>query len=592
MNLDIFSSQAELWQSAFEREYLNDEPARIQEVSSGIVLPPKPRTQNRFAGGVATQDFSFVAGFLRLLDDPSTPPGYWGINESYTVKDEALEHIDDSVIFGGFLIDHFGHFLLESLSRLWFVLDNPDDVRPIAFISKGNSWPSWFDEFMQLLDIPQHRIIHVVRPTQFANVTVPEETIHSWRSCKRELRYVYDKLARNAGEGPYSKVYLTRSGVKDSFGHNFGVYGESYFEHFYAERGYEVVSPETLSIREQIALVHGASEIVSTMGTLAHFALVAKPSAHCTFLLRSPERVIPPQALIQKLIGIDTTLVDVGQNILHAHSTPISGFLLIGPTPSWCEYACTRFNSTIDPQISKELPDYIAAWIRYYRTTNGFARIADWTAFDFIEQMSRGLEGAGASPMLETQIRLRLPKEPDTDGDLFVRDMLLGAARTAEGLEHLAHILPEPWAHIAAAIAERPLLSGQIHIAVEGWLDYEPEGVWASPRTPRRIEAVRIRPSETTSVLPWELQYAVRDAQGKWSKNCRTGESAGTVGQKKPITGIRVSLDTTTTRYFTVKYRVGDFDGAWSDWGADGQPAGFADNRPLAAIELVTDFID
>ena len=52
--------------------------------------------------------------------------------ESSAVADELYEHeIDEEVVYLGWLFDHFGHFLMQSLARIWFLTEVSPSVRVI-----------------------------------------------------------------------------------------------------------------------------------------------------------------------------------------------------------------------------------------------------------------------------------------------------------------------------------------------------------------------------------------------------------------------------------------------------------------------------
>ena len=82
------------------------------------------------------EKFNYVAGVEREERTSKAFPRFFGMARSYLVDNSQIIHIDEDVIFGGGLIGHFGHFMLESISsRLWYVIEHPEDKRKIAFVS-------------------------------------------------------------------------------------------------------------------------------------------------------------------------------------------------------------------------------------------------------------------------------------------------------------------------------------------------------------------------------------------------------------------------------------------------------------------------
>ena len=107
---------------------------QINSVENGLVLPLKPSKNPSFMlGGVCDEDGNLVAGFNRNSSSVSSSnPGWAGICGTYDHSGETIEFVGESVIFGGVLMWHFGHFLLECMSRLWYVVENPQDTRKIV----------------------------------------------------------------------------------------------------------------------------------------------------------------------------------------------------------------------------------------------------------------------------------------------------------------------------------------------------------------------------------------------------------------------------------------------------------------------------
>ena len=80
------------------------------------------------------------------------------------------ERSPEEVIFAGYLFRHFGHFMLESLSRLWIVESFPDV--PLVWVW-AERYPDWQSEILALLGV-QNPAVFLTRPTQYRSVIVPE----------------------------------------------------------------------------------------------------------------------------------------------------------------------------------------------------------------------------------------------------------------------------------------------------------------------------------------------------------------------------------------------------------------------------------
>ncbi len=117
------------WNEALQRDYFSPRTLKAESIPNGIVLPPKGD-----AGGVCDSQNKWVAGLTRTTENASFKPGWFGYLKAYSVKKEELIQREESVVFGGILVDHFGHCLIDSLNRSWWFLQNPNDSRKIVFV--------------------------------------------------------------------------------------------------------------------------------------------------------------------------------------------------------------------------------------------------------------------------------------------------------------------------------------------------------------------------------------------------------------------------------------------------------------------------
>ena len=94
---------------------------------------------------------------------------------------ENPEYRDEKVVYCGYLVDHWGHYLIEGVTRLWYFLeDDPTIDKYVFFLDeneqreiKGN-----YREFLELLKI-WDKLEIINKPTTYREVIVPELGIHS-----------------------------------------------------------------------------------------------------------------------------------------------------------------------------------------------------------------------------------------------------------------------------------------------------------------------------------------------------------------------------------------------------------------------------
>jgi Glycosyltransferase 61 len=189
----------------------------------------------------------------------------------------AAQDVPGTVVYGGPLFAHFGHFLAESLHRLWPVFADPALAQArIAFHSFTFGRPPvsmapWMVDVLAYLNIDASRCIMIDRPMRFEKLVVATQgsvlgqgpcsprylDLFPPRLCLanlphgREMRSLYVSRSRHA----YSGSYL----------------GEELIESVLAEQaGFDVVYPEDHRVVDLIAMFVAAPVIVFSEGSAMH----------------------------------------------------------------------------------------------------------------------------------------------------------------------------------------------------------------------------------------------------------------------------------------------------------------------------------
>src|SRR5438876_1111429 len=84
-------------------------------------------------------------------------------------------------IFGGYTFQHFGHFLIEGLARLWLTRSYPD--LPVVWC--GVMTTAWQREIIDLLGV-RNEPIFITTPTEFESLLIPEPGFTLLRDFKPE----------------------------------------------------------------------------------------------------------------------------------------------------------------------------------------------------------------------------------------------------------------------------------------------------------------------------------------------------------------------------------------------------------------------
>lgn len=246
-----------------------------------------------------------------VLFAPDAPGGRWGMFDPHGEPLTAsLDHVfpwsqlmyskpvspvawsevqsslpDSEYLYIGFVHGHFGHVLIDSLSRLWPVLDGGLNGRKLLHHGLGN-WETWANERPWLTDILSglglgpSDFVRVVEPVRVRRVVIPGR---SWQG-QTFAHAAHGRLCRHIGaalladtpvaSGPpvyLSKTKLAGGGVRR-------VVNEGQLESFLRARGVEVLYPETLSLREQLALFAADRTVAGTTTSAFHLSLFAPPA--------------------------------------------------------------------------------------------------------------------------------------------------------------------------------------------------------------------------------------------------------------------------------------------------------------------------
>lgn len=363
MNRKIYARNKSSWEAECCQSYHRTQELTVQEVKQGILLPPDKWNEKtgEFCGGVCDAQGRFMTGLQR-----TKPPGagWYGMNAAYEVNPADLVYDDECVIFGGVLIHHFGHFILECLGRLWFVLENRQLSYRIAFLTEGDVC-SWFFAFFELLDIPKEKILLVEKPTRFRQIIVPEEAVHSWHYYTDKYLLPYQYLRENADRvyrgDTAPNIFLTRGKLAETAT---VCINEEYFVQFFQQKGYVPVELEELPLAQQIYTISHARKIAAIMGSLTHWALFCQPDTEFLMLTRTGTDTLMSQCMVNEASGVDWCIVDVSMNFLHTARS--YGVCLLGPTVYWQEFVADRYGEKAPPMNGKAYHDYLLAWSDYY----------------------------------------------------------------------------------------------------------------------------------------------------------------------------------------------------------------------------------
>lgn len=372
-NCKIYSLQKNKkhYDNVFYREYILPGSPDVTILKNGVILPRK-RIDGVDCGGVCTENLEFFTGLARMYAPLSNvKPGYGEMVSAYPIGDDEIFNSDEEVIFGGVLIGHFGHMLVEGVSRLWWIIQNSENTDKIIFINAGGTIQNqnYVYDILELCNIPRERIVILEKPMRFKRIIVPGQALYMANKYYHDWITVYRLMVKNAlakvGNKKFpSKVYLTKRFYQ---GPGNCTSNEIYFEQFYKNKGFEVLAPEDLSVTDMVALSSQVDEMATISGTPAFYVLFMKDGATMNMLIKNKDYLSTSNLIsfcAKRLLQYN--IIDVGLSFLPLLG--VHGVFFLGATPCWKEYVKEHFGgwSSKDEMPAEAYEQYLHDWVDYY----------------------------------------------------------------------------------------------------------------------------------------------------------------------------------------------------------------------------------
>lgn len=292
----------ERYEQVFSKDYFKKVDEHVDTIENAIVLPLKKHFnqdgKGYFLGGIVDTEGKFFKPSAHIHNLASE---VGSLINGYTVDIASVETENKEVVYGGLLYKHFGHSLIESVSRLWYVIKYGVSSLPIVFVCENpDEIPSQIIDFFELAGLRKEQLIFIDKPKQFRKIIVPCQS--SVCSCYYSDLFLipYRAAVANIQAKPYDRVYLSRR----KFRSGFTIIGEEKLENAFKANGFKIIYPERLSLREQLSYIKGAKEIASVMGTATHLSLFSDKKTKNIVLERS-EDIIYEQIIINQAVELD-----------------------------------------------------------------------------------------------------------------------------------------------------------------------------------------------------------------------------------------------------------------------------------------------
>lgn len=266
---------------------------------------------------------------------------------------ENAEYRDEKVVYCGYLIDHWGHFLIEAVTRLWYFMENDATIDKYVFFieeSSDRKITGNYLEFLKLLKI-WDRLEIINRPTTYQEVIVPELGIVCRESYTPKLLKVFDAVAENVVPDPSwetpEKIFYSRSQFAKGKPFEFGF--ES-IDNFFEKNGYTILYPEKVPLSRMIHYIRNSKVVASLSGSLPHNMLFANQGQK----LEIVERLVindDNQTDVNRMRELDVTYIDANMPI---YSVNFVGPVIMGYTEELRHFAEDNGYTAPDDQYLTE----------------------------------------------------------------------------------------------------------------------------------------------------------------------------------------------------------------------------------------------
>lgn len=327
---DLF---AEEFIELLEKDYEKKENLTVETLDDGIIIPftAESTTLAYGTGGVIRKDGSYVKCSQTKAEALMIEP----VLQNFQIQKNS----DEEVVYLGYFIKQWGHFLVDFIPRLWWLVDHYKGqkivylVHDLKSVIDGN-----FLKLLEIFGIKKDKLIPVTEITRFKMVIVPETAFGRPDYYSQALKKVRDRIVANVDVGKYNynKVYFTRQQLRKAKNCEFG---EKYIETFFKNNGYTVLAPEKCSLEEQISIFNRCPHIASLSGTIPHNIIFGTEKTDLV-IINKTTRINTTQILLNQAIGCKATYIDSYIALLPV--SPATGPFWLEVNENLCQFAKER----------------------------------------------------------------------------------------------------------------------------------------------------------------------------------------------------------------------------------------------------------
>ncbi len=202
------------------------------------------------------------------------------------------DEIEGTSYYMGPLFKHYGHFLIETLSRYWRALETRADVKDFKFVFhvlskhgdgktlKNQLFLGYWKDYFDVLGITEENLEFVTKPTVFEHLIIPQcpaslgdeciispKAVSVWRHLNSSFTSNLFSDPMRSGDSAFGdKIYISRRKLDNPF-RGRKIANEKEIENLFKSYGFKIVFPEKLTAVNQHALLANCRWLVGMPGS-------------------------------------------------------------------------------------------------------------------------------------------------------------------------------------------------------------------------------------------------------------------------------------------------------------------------------------